>query len=156
MKLQWLLCQFCCPGFCVVHIPLPWNAPRQQLPWSAPSGAVAVLGLAPQHLTCTYFSSGTSHASCTSLGLQVPRDKRRVVKLFASVVVLWGAGRDGKDKNWASRHTSKIMAFFFLAVLTARNVYGSCLRLTQWLVWEPEKLFLLYTLKETHLLCLLV
>lgn len=84
-------------------------------------------------LTCTYFSCGISNTNCTALHGRIPQDKRRVLKLYASVVVLWGIGKDGKDKNGASRHTNNFTAFwvvlfcFFLAVVTAGNVCGSCL-----------------------------
>lgn len=55
--------------------------------------------------TCTYFYVGVLNASCASLGLQVHIEESFKIKgeyrscLFVSVLVLWGTGRDGKDKN---------------------------------------------------------
>lgn len=120
-------------------------------------------------LTCTYFSSGISNVSCASFSLVAGphknpfQDKRRLLKLFPWTVGLWGTGRDGKGKNLVFRHTNKMIASLsppplLLAVVTAGTTYGSCLHLTQRLMWEPEKLFPLCPLKEqslvTRLLCL--
>lgn len=162
--LPWFLCSihsftFECPKAAALLVRSLWS--RGMLCW---------VWHAIISLTCTYFSSGISNVSRASFSLvagphkNLFQDKRRFLKLFPWMVGLRGTGRDGKGKNLVFRHTNKMIAslFFFnffyllLAVVTPGNTSGSCLHLTQRLMWEPEKPFPLCPLKEQSLVtCLL-
>lgn len=151
--LPWFLCSihsftFKCPKAAALLVCLLWSCSVLHWVWHA------IISLA-----YSYFSFGISNASCTSLWLQVHIEESCKIKgEYWSSLHQWlcfGAQVEmEKIKIECPDIQIRLWPFvvcfrcFFLAVVTAGNVHGSRLHLAQWLMWEPEKLFLLYPLKD--------